>query len=240
MRIKEILRPIFIFLGIDATKNIEYDRLTKAIIKSVIKKDAVCIDIGCHKGEVLEMLMQQAPYGKFFGFEPIPFLFKQLQQKFSQTATIFPFALAAKSGKSTFQHVLNAPAYSGIKQRKYDIPNPQIEEIDIEIRTLDELLSAEQRIDFIKIDVEGGELGVLQGAIGIIKNHKPIIVFECGLGASDYYSTQPETVFELLVNEGGLKINTLKSFVKNAMPLNKEAFISLFETNKEYYFIAYP
>lgn len=61
--------------------------------------------------------------GKHFGFEPIPSLYRQLKQKFSKAATILPYALSDKKGTTTFNYVKNAPAYSGINKRTYEVAN---------------------------------------------------------------------------------------------------------------------
>ena len=146
-------------------------------MKKVIQKDSNCIDIGCHKGEILQFILKLAPQGKHFAFEPIPYLYDQLNVKFKNQATIFPFALSDKNGQTTFNLVKNAPAYSGINKRKYAVENPEIEEIQVELKQLDEVIPAETKIDLIKIDVEGGEFDVLKGAKNILKNHQPILVW---------------------------------------------------------------
>ena len=161
---------------------------------------------------------------------------RKLQQKFSDRANIYPYALAEKSGNSTFNWVKNAPAYSGLKKRKYDISNPKIEKIDVEIRTLNEIIPDDVKIDFIKIDVEGAELGVLKGASRVLQN-QPTVLFEFGLGASDYYNTQPEDIFKLF-NNHQLNIYTLDDYVHNKMPLTLQRFKDYYSNNTEYYFIA--
>ena len=52
MNIKNIIRGALNLLHIDLTKNLEYDRLTNAIMKKVLKVDSNCVDVGCHKGEI--------------------------------------------------------------------------------------------------------------------------------------------------------------------------------------------
>ncbi len=238
MSFKNTIRTTLNFLHLDLTKNLEYDRLTKLIMKQVIKSDSNCIDIGCHKGEILDIILQYSPNGNHFGFEPLPFLFDRLNEKYKNKATILPFALSNKDGKSTFQYVKNAPAYSGIKKRKYDIVNPEIEEINVELKKLDDVIPSNTKIDFIKIDVEGAELGVLKGSKKLIKKYKPTIIFEFGLGASDFYGTSPEDIFNLLTKEVGLQIFSLRSFLKNDSSLDLKEFEHYFNNNKEYYFIA--
>jgi len=239
MSIKNIIRSTLNLLHLDLTKNLEYDRLTKLIMKQMIRSDSNCIDIGCHKGEILDIIIQYSPNGKHYGFEPLPFLFNKLTEKYNNKATILPFALSDKEGSSTFQYVKNAPAYSGIKKRKYNVDNPEIEEIEVELKKLDDIIPEETKIDLIKIDVEGAELGVLKGSKRILKSSKPVVVFEFGLGASDYYGTKPDEVFDFLTKEIGLQISTLKSFLSKDKPLEQKEFEHHFSTNKEYYFIAH-
>jgi len=239
MDIKDLIRKSLNFLHLDLTKNLEYDRLTKVILKMVIHENSNCIDVGCHKGEILEQLIKYAPKGHHYAFEPLPDFYNQLKNNFKSHVTIYPYALSDEGGNSTFQYVKNAPAYSGIKKRSYDIDNPEIEEISVEVKTLDELISTDVNIELIKIDVEGGELGVLKGARRILKNSKPFVVFECGLGASEYYGTTPKDIFNIF-DESDLRVSTLKSFIKNSGSMDSQTFSEVFQKKEEYYFIAHP
>jgi len=238
MTIKHIIKQILIGLHLDLTKNLKYDRLTGLILKKHLKKNSNCIDIGCHKGEILDLMLKYSPEGNHYAFEPIPHYFKELENKFNNKANIFPYALSDKSGETSFQFVKNAPAYSGIKKRRYDISNPEIEEIKVELKTLDEIIPSNEKIHLIKIDVEGAEFGVLKGAKNLLKSNKPIVIFECGMGASDYYGTKPKDIFNYISNEIGLKIFTLKSFFDGKAALSEDEFENHFNTNSEYYFIA--
>lgn len=238
MQIKDTVREILIFLHLDLTKNLKYDRLSKQIMKRVILQDGNCIDIGCHKGEMLKLMIKNAPNGKHFAFEPIPFLFLDLKKKFTQNVSIFSYALSDAEGKDKFQLVKNALAYSGLQKRKYDISNPIIQEINVEKKRLDDIISIDTPIHFVKIDVEGGEFQVMKGAENILKTHQPTILFEFGKGASDFYGTTPEEMHDYVTNTLGLKIYTLADFLKQNPALSIEKFAHLFQTNDEYYFIA--
>lgn len=238
--IKNAIKEVLILLRIDLTKNIKYDRLTNIILKRHVTDSTNCIDVGCHKGEILDVMLRYAPNGKHFAFEPIPYLFKVLKEKFATRATVYPYALSDNCGRTTFQLVKNAPAYSGIKRRKYDIDNPEIEEIEVEVMTLDELIPETVSIQLVKIDVEGGELGVLKGAKQLLKRNLPIVIFECGKGASEYYGTTPADVFDYMANEIGLKVFTLEAFIAQKSSLSKSEFEHLYESGQEYYFVASP
>lgn len=95
---KKLIRKLLNTLEIDLTKNLEYDRLTKEIIKKTIQKNSVCIDVGAHKGEILDLFLKYAPNAKHFAFEPIPYLFENLHKKYSISCFIFPYALTDMGG----------------------------------------------------------------------------------------------------------------------------------------------
>jgi FkbM family methyltransferase len=237
--LKNSIRKILNALHIDLSQNLKYDRLSKSIIRKVLADGTNAIDIGCHKGEILDIFLQSSPTGNHFGFEPIPGLYQHLTERYSDRCRIFPFALSNSSGTTPFQHVKNASAYSGIRKREYNIPSPEISEIIVETRRLDDVIPEGVTVRFIKIDVEGGEFDVLKGAEKLLKRDKPYILFEFGLGASDYYGTRPEDLFAFLTATG-MKIATLHGWLKREDPLSQELLSRLYFEKSEYYFLAYP
>jgi len=240
-KLKQSVKQVFRFLNIDLTRNMKYDRQTARVIKKVLQPGSGTIDVGCHKGEMLSAFLQMAPKGNHFAFEPIPGFYTELKKKFNHPhCHIFPYALAEKSGNTTFNYVKNAPAYSGLKQRKYAVENPEIEQIQVEIKTLDEMIPAHEKIDLIKIDVEGGELGVIKGGLQTILQNKPVIIFECGLGASEFYGTKPQDVYDILTQQAQLKLSTMAGWLGKKTPFTREAFCRVYESGSDYYFIAYP
>ncbi|OFY47980.1 MAG: hypothetical protein A2W85_11055 [Bacteroidetes bacterium GWF2_41_31] len=239
--VKRIIRNFLTTLGIDLTKNLKYDRLTIQILEKVVSESSNCIDVGCHKGEMLDLILKYAPLGTHYAFEPIPVMFNALQAKYTRpNIHLFNSALSDRKGTTSFNYVKNAPAYSGIMKRKYDVKTPDIEEINVRLELLDHIIPVEQSIQFIKIDVEGAEYGVLKGAKMLLMKYKPFVVFEFGLGASDYYFTTPEMMFDLLVDECGLHISNLSDWLKNKPPLTLMEFKASYESSTDYYFLAHP
>ncbi len=235
---KNLLKEFFIFFHLDVTKNLKYDRLTRVILKIHLQKNHNCIDIGSHKGEILDFMLKYAPLGIHYAFEPIPLLYESLKNRFLNRAKVYPYALSDENGTTRFQFVKNAPAYSGIKKRRYDIPDPDIEEIEVEVKKLDDVLSGNESIHFVKIDVEGNELAVLKGAKKMLKKDKPLLLFEFGKGAGDYYGTTASDLYSLICTEIGLRIFTLVGFLNGDDPLDQNKFEYMFHANKEYYFVA--
>ena len=237
MSVKDKVRSLLNYVHLDITQNLKYDRLTKKIIKENIAQDSNCIDIGCHKGEILEILIHQSPNGSHFAFEPLPTFYSDLVKKFKDKATIFPYALSDKSGETEFHFVRNAPAYSGIQKRKYAVQEPDIEKLKVEVKKLDEVIPENVKIDFIKIDVEGGEFDVLKGGINLLQKYNPLLIFEFGKGASDFYNVQPSELF-MFLEDLNYSVYTLDNFVSGQKPYDKASFQAAYEKNKEYYFVA--
>lgn len=239
MEFKTLVKKGLSHLHIDITRNMQYDRLTWRIMEQTIKADSNCIDIGCHKGEVLSRMVKLAPEGYHFAFEPIPYFFDRLKKRFNGRVSIFPYALSVNQGTAGFQYVKNAPAYSGLKTRKYSIKNPEIEEIEVEIMRLDDMIPETLPIHFIKIDVEGGEFDVLKGARNIIRKFKPVVVFESGLGASEFYGVDPVELFSFFHDEMNCQVSLLKDYLGKKPPLQKEKFLEVYRSEKEYYFVSH-
>ncbi len=237
---KNKLRQFLIDYKIDLTKNLEYDRLTNVILKTVLKSDTQTIDVGCHKGEILDLILKYAPQGHHYAFEPLPDFYKNLVEKYSnqKNVSIYNNALSNANGETEFTFVKNNPAYSGFIERDYDNKEVQIEKIKVQKAVLDEIIPKDANIGLMKIDVEGAELQVLEGSVETLKRCKPIIVFEHGMGASDFYGTLPKDIFNILHDSCGYQIYTLKSFTGKKNPLTYEEFNAKFFSRKDYYFVA--
>lgn len=233
---KKSIKKIVKKIPIDFTKNQKYDSLTVKIMKIVLEEDSTFVDVGCHKGEVLSIALNLAPKGNHFGFEPIPEFANALERNFGKVCQIKNVGLSTERGTSKFNYVKSNPAYSGINKRAYP-GEEKIEEIEIEIDTLDNQVYDASRVDLIKIDVEGGELGVLKGAEKTLSKFTPIVIFEFGLGAADYYNVKPEDVWDYFESMK-YSIFTLKSFVSRKNSLKEKEFTRLYNSNKEYYFVA--
>ena len=237
---KKQIKNLIKKLPIAFTKNQQYDQQTKKVLKKCLKSDSNCLDVGCHEGEVLEIMLKHSPVGQHHGFEPIPSFFNSLGKKFPPNCHFHQLGLSNEKGTSSFNHVISNPGYSGMKKRKYDKPNEKDTSITIKIDLLDNVLPEDLKVDFIKIDVEGAEFLVMEGGKETIKKNQPIIVFEHGLGGADVYGIRPEQVFKLLNEECGLNISTMRKWLNNANPFSKNEFIEQFEKGLNYYFIAYP
>lgn len=153
-------------------------------LKQFIETQAIdrpCLfDVGANVGNYSRMLFSLHPNASIFSFEPNPATFQNLQS-LSQTnpnIRIYNTALGtdvgtnefyfrqdnAKSGEATFfkDVWIEVHGFSDIKNCK------------VQVNTLDNFCSENHisRIDFLKIDTEGYEMKVLQGAENLLKTGK--------------------------------------------------------------------
>ena len=223
--------------------NRQYDIQTLAVMKRVLRNDSNCVDVGCHQGSILREMLRLAPEGTYFAFEPLPGMYQGLLESFGGFADIhlYDCALSDTEGTTSFQHVVSNPGYSGFRQRRYDRPNEQIQQITVRTNLLDNLVPKHVSIRFIKVDVEGAELEVFKGALATITRCRPIIVFEHGLGAADYYGTTPGDVYDLLAVQCGLRLFLMAGWLESngTASLDREAFCEQFARGN-YYFMAAP
>ena len=225
-------------ISLAGLKNAAYDEQTLAVMSRSLSNNSNCVDVGCHKGSILKEMLRLAPDGTHCAFEPIPKLYGELVSSFPGVK-IYEIALSDSVGEASFQYVGSNPSYSGLKKREYPTSSETIEEIKVRTDLLDNIIPEDFPIAFIKIDVEGGELQVLRGAAKTICRSKPVVVFEHGLGAADYYGTTPEQVYDFFAQRCDLKVSLMEDWLRGDAPLTREGFNARYHAG-EFYFIAHP
>ena len=213
-----------------------YDLQTFDVIKT-LPKNAYCIDVGVNEGQILNFINNHCTEGTILGIEPIPYLAKYLSAKYPKV-TIKQIAVSNQNGECEFFYFPKRKGVSGLKARKGYIPNDLIP-VKLKVNTflLDEIYN-HARLDFIKIDVEGCEYNVIQGASKLIEKFHPIIIFESGLGGLEYFEHSPEELFDLL-NMKQYNISTMDNYLNNKCPFTKHDFLNNYLNGYDFQYIAY-
>ncbi len=172
------------------------------VLASILRADSNAVDVGAHEGAVLREIVRIAPLGRHIAYEPIPSLHERLIHEFPEVDVRLA-ALSDVHGVAEFAHIVDAPAYSGFKQRR-DLPKGtgEIQSISVQTERLDDALQSGYVPTLLKIDVEGAELQVLRGAMETLQRHRPFVLFEHGAGGADLYGASPLEVFDLLAAAG--------------------------------------
>lgn len=220
-------------------RNRYYDRQTVDVMFRVLRRNSNCIDVGAHVGGVLQHMVDISPRGRHYAFEPLPHLSQRLTETFPQVI-VHQVAVSDRTGESEFQFVENDPGYSGLRRRDYDRPDPKITAIRVHVVTLDEIIPRNEKIAFIKIDIEGGEFHAIKGGIETIRHGVPVIVFEASSRSTGLYGVKPNDVYLLVTETLGYELSTMERWLKRKAPFTREEFDKNWHHGPDWFFIATP
>lgn len=242
MRIKNLLtgsriEPAVLWAYLRISPAEADDRLALRVMKRSLHRDSNCVDVGAHRGAMLKEIRRLAPNGRHFAIEPLPEFAHRLRKRYGDV-TVIGCALSDHAGETTFQHVRSNPAYSGIHRRNYPA-SEEVQEITVPLNTLDELLPSELEIAMIKVDVEGGEAAALRGAVEVIRRHRPLILFEHERGAAESYQSGPTDLWQILVQNCGMEISLMSSWLAGGAALSADEFAQQFQRGTNSYFLAH-
>jgi FkbM family methyltransferase len=140
----------------------------------LIKEKDIIIDAGANMGIFSIFVASKYPNTTIFAFEPTPSTFNALQEnvRFYPNIKVFNYGLGEKEKEGSIIVVSNNSGANHIGEGG----------IYINIKTIDGLKT---RLDFLKMDTEGYERNILEGAKETIKKYKPIIAMSAYHKPSD-------------------------------------------------------
>lgn len=157
------------------------------------------LDVGANEGQFAKLARAVFPLAKIYSFEPLPDCFEKLQHALPGDTNFFPLNQAAGSSESVleFFRSVHSPSSSFLKMEelhKEAFPESsagQVQEaIPVKVNTLDNIAgeAKPEKNILLKIDVQGFEKEVLQGAINMIKDVKVVII---EMSLAKLYKDQP-------------------------------------------------
>jgi FkbM family methyltransferase len=189
-----------------------------AILAATLASDASYVDVGTNRGQVLREAVRVAPRGRHIAFEPIPNLAAEVRQAFPGV-DCRQLALGARPEAAKFCHFRKLDGWSGLR-RSLEISDQRgdPEYIAVDVSTLDaEVGDVMPRV--VKIDVEGAELDVMEGARALLSEARPVVIFEHVAAAAALYGAPLGAPWDLLT-ELGYEIFS----VTGAGPFTRSAF----------------
>jgi len=158
------------------------------VISQFADKSKDALDIGVYRGVYSYKLSQN--YNLVHSFEPNPLLYPHLKRnlkKIINNIKLYNLALSDKNGETRLKlPIRNNSIFSTNIEELYQLgaasihPENKFEkfkEVVVKMKKLDDL-KIENKIGFIKIDVEGHELEVIKGSSKIISENMPILLVE--------------------------------------------------------------
>ncbi len=154
-----------------------YETTVARSLAAFLPDDGVFVDIGSNWGYFpLLFASREAFSGRVLAFEPVPATYADLADLVEQAGLgrwVEPrqAALGREDGVAT----MRVPRHSGLA--KIDEGGG---DVSVPLLRLDSL--GLERVDVIKVDVEGHELAVFEGAAETLRRLGPVLVFESGVG----------------------------------------------------------
>jgi len=151
---------------------------------AVVRPDSICIDVGANLGITAIVLAQLARNGRVVAIEADDRTYGFLRRNVGGFGSIVPLQclIGAEGGEKTFLFNSLEPGSSPSTSPEHaaTIARFGLEPTRMACMTLDRVVADQQlaRVDFIKIDVEGGELDVLAGARDTLARFRPAVVME--------------------------------------------------------------
>jgi FkbM family methyltransferase len=154
-----------------------YDHSATRVIDRLFQKDWVSVDVGANVGALTLLMAKRSPGGKVFAVEPGPKLVSRLEKNRSLNPTVARVITVCQVGLSDKAGTLfwsedpnNLGNASLLESHGLSVPVVTLDQFAVENRV--------SRLDFVKIDVEGMELEVIQGGMQTITKLQPLIYYE--------------------------------------------------------------
>ena len=167
-----LLTPWFVVSG-------QYETEISKFFVDNLRSDSRCLDIGANFGFYTCLMARFCPAGKVIGIEPVDTVYKLLRDNIfinglNRHARAINAAVGQGPGRLTLHHRKPRSANTSIATPSEALlqyhGESGFERFEIETVSVDGMLvQFDNRIDFIKIDVEGAEPLVLRGAVETIK-----------------------------------------------------------------------
>lgn len=175
-------------------------------LKDSLRPGDVFIDVGASLGIYsLVASRRVGEAGKVIAFEPSQVFYPILEENLVMNAceNLVPFRIALSNGE------YEATLYTHPDPTRYSLGGLGQGE-RVQTRKLGDVLNelGVGRLDFIKMDVEGAEELVLLGAAEIIRELRPVIIFEINHAAAGMLRLSPEGAKNLL-SEWGYRFHRL-------------------------------
>lgn len=186
------------FSGTFEEKETEY-------LRHLVQPGWVCLDVGaCFGWYTLLLSRLVSSGGRVHAFEPVRPNLECLRENValnkSDNIVLNDIALGDKTGKVT----LYLPKRGVSASLRQHGTAADCEALEALVVTLDEYVgrSRLERLDFIKADIEGAELLLLNGGLETLRRFKPSLMLEIQAHSTRLFGYAPDAIFTLLADMG--------------------------------------
>lgn len=178
----------------------QYERAEFDMWKRLVPRGATVADIGANIGWYCAHMAAIDPDAHVVAFEPVPSSFNWLRKTVArngfQNVVSEPLAISDRAG---LMDIYVDPTIAGAASAHPSVYHETSSAITVKVTTLDDYAALHGlRIDAIKLDVEGGEFAVLQGAKQVLTEHRPMIFCEMLRRHARAFGYHPNDIIALM------------------------------------------
>jgi FkbM family methyltransferase len=164
----------------------QFESAEFAFVSRFVRPGMTVLDIGAHHGFYTLLLSKRVGLdGRVFAFEPSPrergALLRHVRINRCRNVSVDGLALGSEEGEASLFVVQGEQTgCNSLRSPARDVTG-ELNPTPVHIVRLDDWLARRkiERVDFVKLDVEGGELGVLKGAKKLLeRGPHPVILVE--------------------------------------------------------------
>jgi len=188
-------------IGKEICQNGCYEPDTVALLDRLLEQGSVYVDVGAHVGH--HVLIGSARVGSGGGvhaFEADPATFRELLRNvnINRCANVRVNNQAVADNSGTAHFFLADVSLSSANSLGKTVHTSD-KRIDVTVTTLDAYFAAcrADRVDVIKVDVEGAELLVLRGAVNALTRYQPTLILEFSRHSAAFNYTSRDLADEL-------------------------------------------
>jgi FkbM family methyltransferase len=163
-----------------------YEPGTIEVLAPLARRSATFLDVGANTGYYGLFAAKENPRLSVYAFEPAPQTYEQLLENVEVNGlrNVTPIRCAVGDRSGTARLYLSdddctASTLPGFRQARQDVEVPML--------TIDQFVAERglDRVDLIKIDVEGTEDKILHGAQRVLRGHRPVVICEVLAGRNE-------------------------------------------------------
>lgn len=181
----------------------DFPHESQLLARYPFKPGDIVFDVGAHIGRWARLALQFSPFILLYSFEPGPQAFEALKDTRADAVDkLFNLALSNRLGEDTFFLLDSGTFLSGLISRPFFAA--RYRQIQVPLETIDHFCEVRgiEKIEYLKIDTEGAELRILQGAHKMLSEHKiRALQFEYGETTYDA-GVSLKQLIQLLHQEG--------------------------------------
>lgn len=150
-------------------------------IRRHLRPSDITCDIGANKGSFIYWLSRWVPDGRVVAFEAQPDLASHL----SGICRVLGLGNVKVEAKAVYSHSGDQDLFlpkghqPGASLHHRAIQGESFTTLSVPTIALDDYFDVNDKITLLKVDVEGAEFEVFKGAERILRQHAPLLVFEC-------------------------------------------------------------